>query len=58
MRKDRKGDLLRYLIGPGAEANVKGMEWLSTMMSRKRCEIRQEESDRVRSQSERARVKA
>lgn len=38
MRKDRKGDLLGYLIGTGAEANVKGKECLSIMVSRKSCE--------------------
>lgn len=38
MRKDRKGDLLGYLIGAGAEANVKGKECLSTKVSRKSCE--------------------
>lgn len=38
MRKSRKGDLLGYLIGAGAEASVKGKEWLRTMVSRKCCE--------------------
>lgn len=37
MRKDRKGDLLGHLRGAGAEASVKGKEWLSKMVSRKRC---------------------
>lgn len=56
MRKSRKGDLLGYLIGAGAEANVKGKEWLRTVVSRKCCETARtlknldEESDRVRSQ--------